>query len=190
MNFVIIMTNTQNQSMDGAYGKSFDMQGISKRENFDATIKMKPALHQLHNREHPVDNRGWQVFHHTLLMQPACNTHINRNIGQFIVIDEIDKFHPEDTYIAYSSYYGDIQYSQDLHSKSLMLYEEVTSVTNIISAPGYQLRNSSNAKIFHLNLQSTRLSLADIPSPEVLQCMNQVPFMVDPNVNVNAYVTC
>lgn len=63
----------------------------------------------------------------------GCNSFVDQEIGR--VIDAVDRFAPEDTWIIYTSDHGEMMGSHGINSKGATVYEEMANIPLIVRPP-------------------------------------------------------
>ncbi len=112
----------------------------------------------------------------------GCNSYIDREIGR--VIEAVDRLHPGDTAIIYTSDHGDMLGHHGLTSKGPMMYEEIVNVPLIVRLPGGPAA-VSDALVSHLDILPTLLDCSDIERPESLHGRSLLPLLAGRTGSVN-----
>lgn len=106
----------------------------------------------------------------------GCNSFVDAEIGR--VIDAVDEYAPEDTYVIYTSDHGDMLHSHGLNGKGPAMYEEITHIPLVVRQPGGEGAGTSvSAPVSHVDLLPTVLELAGLPTPPILEGESFVPLL-------------
>ncbi len=98
----------------------------------------------------------------------ACNSFVDDEIGR--VIDAVNRYAPDDTYILYTSDHGDQFGAHGMGGKGPVMYEETTRVPFIVRPPrgaNAQPGRVVDGPVSHLDVLPTMLELAGQPVPPV-----------------------
>ncbi len=164
------------------YWESFRMEEIPRRPNFGVLSDDVPRLQQVAAEDWRVTPEDWSSYREHLQHHYACNSYIDREIGR--VIDAVDRFHPDDTVIIYTSDHGGMQGSHSQHFKGPMMYEEIANIPFIVRTPGGPHGDVSHSVVSHLDILPTMLDLAGMEIPECLHGYSLRPILCDPETSV------
>ena len=112
----------------------------------------------------------------------GCNSYVDSEIGR--VIDAVDRYAPENTWIIYTSDHGEMLGAHGLHAKAAAIYEEIAHIPLIVRPP----RSASGSSVLgagsrvqtlasHIDVLPTMLDLAGLPIPPVFEGESLVPFL-------------
>ena len=149
------------------YWEKFSDKDLSFTERSDKAEAAKPELQSLHRRERMADGCGLNPD--VMCRFFGCNSYVDHEIGR--VIDAIDRLHPADTVVIYTSDHGDMLGHHGLAGKGPMMYDEICNVPLIVRTPGGNPA-VSDAVVSHLDIIPTMLDMAGMECPE---CLHGVP---------------
>jgi uncharacterized sulfatase len=170
------------------YWEKFKVGDFAPRPNYGASLEGKPEIQRVHAREIAADhgNPTWEQLLAKRLACFGCNSWLDREVGR--VLDAVERHHPEDTFILYTSDHGDQLGSHGLHDKGAAMYEESCNVPLLVRGPGVPRGATTQALASHLDLLPTMLELAGFTPPASLHGRSLVPVLRDPEVRVNEEV--
>ncbi|MGH2353376.1 MAG: sulfatase-like hydrolase/transferase [Chloroflexota bacterium] len=107
----------------------------------------------------------------------GCNSFIDSEIGR--VIDAVDRYAPDHTYILYTSDHGEQLGAHGLYSKGATVYEENTNIPLIVRPPRSANAGAARvaAPVSHIDILPTMLDLAGLAAPPALEGESLVPML-------------
>lgn len=162
------------------YWEKFAPEDLPMPPNFGAPLDGKPGLQKVHRTQR--GEHAWEEFAPWLTRFFGCNSYIDREIGR--VVEAVDRTHPDDTVVFYTSDHGDQLGAHGLTSKGPMMYEETCNVPFIVRVPGGPSGAVSTALVSHVDIIPTMLDMAGIERPEVLNGVSLAPVLTDPQAQV------
>ena len=110
----------------------------------------------------------------------GCNSFVDAEIGR--VIDAVDRFAPENTWIVYTSDHGEMMGSHGINSKGATVYQEMANVPLIIRSPraaeaGASAGSRIGAAVSHADVLPTMLDLAGLDVPPALEGGSLAPML-------------
>ncbi|MBI3974360.1 MAG: sulfatase-like hydrolase/transferase [Chloroflexi bacterium] len=112
----------------------------------------------------------------------GCNSFVDSEIGR--VLEAVERYAPEDTYVIYTSDHGEMWGSHGLWSKGACVYEENVRVPFIIRPPrdvsgaaGVSAGRRSVTPVSHVDLLPTMLDLAGLPVPPLFLGQSLAPWL-------------
>jgi len=107
----------------------------------------------------------------------GCNSYTDFEIGR--VIDAIDQFSAEDTYIIFTSDHGDMMGAHQLYAKGPAMYEHSTRIPFIIRGPK-QVKPGriDNTLVSHIDILPTMLELSGETIPPFLDGESIAPILL------------
>ena len=104
----------------------------------------------------------------------GCNSFVDSEIGR--VVDAVDKYCPDNTWIIFTSDHGDMMGAHALNAKGPAMYEEITHIPLIIQKPGKQDAGTvDHALVSHIDLLPTMLELSGMDVPDILDGRSLCP---------------
>ncbi len=137
------------------------------------TLENKPA----HQREWAAASDGHlkDGFAHDPLYF-GCNSFIDYEYGR--VIEAVDQYAPENTYVILTSDHGDLLGAHGLNGKGPVMYEEITHVPFIIRQPeGIGAGMANPTPVSHVDILPTLLDLAGLEIPPILEGGSLTPYL-------------
>jgi uncharacterized sulfatase len=122
--------------------------------------------------------RRTQEDHIVHLLYFGCNSFADMEIGR--VVDAVDRYAPDNTWIVYTSDHGDMLGAHGLHAKAAAVYEEIAHIPLIVRPP----RGASGVAaagtrvpelVSHIDVLPTLLDLAGARVPPALEGMSLAP---------------
>jgi uncharacterized sulfatase len=119
----------------------------------------------------------------------GCNSFVDSEIGR--VIDAVDRYAPENTWIVYTSDHGDMLGAHGLHSKAAAVYEEIAHIPLIVRPPRAPAAAGPDSPdrewvaagarvsglVSHIDVLPTLLDLAGLTIPPVFEGESLVPLL-------------
>jgi uncharacterized sulfatase len=109
----------------------------------------------------------------------GCNSFIDAEIGR--VIDAVDQFSPENTWIIFTSDHGEMMGSHGINSKGATVYEDMAHVPLVVRPPRGQLGERAGSRVgaavSHVDVLPTMLDLASLPVPASLEGGSLAPML-------------
>lgn len=143
------------------------------------TLETKPA----HQREWAASgeyHRPTGTFSHPLYF--GCNSFVDSEIGR--VLQAVDRYAPENTYVFYTSDHGDLFGAHRLTSKGPVMYEEITRIPLIVRLPGKRRAATvQTTPVSHADILPTLLDLAGANLPPILHGQSLKPALLDGQVD-------
>jgi uncharacterized sulfatase len=168
------------------YWERFSGAEIPEPPNFLADGAGKPGILQIQREQNMARLGGpipsWREFVAQRHRWLGCNSYVDREIGR--VIDAVDRLHPDDTMIIYTSDHGDQFGAHGLMSKGPMMYDETCSIPFIVRLPGGPTGRVSTATVSHVDILPTLLDYAGHTPPELLNGVSLRPLLEDPDATV------
>lgn len=160
------------------YWEAVTPDDLPRRPNFNAPVDGRPMLQKVYREE--LGEMTWDQF---IAMEPhsqiiGCNRFIDRQIGR--VVDAVNRLHPGDTTIIYTSDHGTPFGSHGWLSKGPAMHEETCAIPLIIRTPETVAGSVSRTVTSHVDILPTMLDLAGLPVPEVLNGHSLVPVLEQP----------
>lgn len=104
----------------------------------------------------------------------GCNSFIDHEIGR--VIDTVERYCPENTWIIFTSDHGDMMGGHGLNMKGPAMYEEITHIPLIIQKPNKKDAGTvDNALVSHIDILPTILEISGIEVPDILDGRSLYP---------------
>lgn len=129
------------------------------------TLEGKPSFQREWAQAIGVGPRGTTTKHP---MYFGCNSFVDYEIGR--VIQAVDQYASEDTYVIYTSDHGDFLGAHQLVGKGPAMYEEITHIPLIVRQPGQKgAGRVVTNPVSHIDLLPTILDLAGIDTPPILE---------------------
>ncbi len=147
-------------------------------------LRDKPRYHQQWAADR-AGGRREQVRpgHATHPLYFGCNSYVDSEIGR--VLDGVDRYAPDNTWIIYTSDHGEMLGAHQLHGKAAAVYEEIAHIPLIVRPPRLEanragsLSDGSRVQTLasHIDVLPTMLDLAGVPIPPIFEGGSLVPFL-------------
>jgi uncharacterized sulfatase len=140
----------------------------------------KPRYLQQWAAHRPVRERTGYATHPLYF---GCNSYVDSEIGR--VLDAVDRYAPEHTWVIYTSDHGEMLGAHGLHAKAAAVYEEIAHIPLLVRPPrpaasragvlaaGSRVRTLAS----HIDVLPTMLDLAGLPIPPVFEGESLVPVL-------------
>ncbi|MDD2578993.1 MAG: sulfatase-like hydrolase/transferase [Eubacteriales bacterium] len=115
----------------------------------------------------------------------GCHSFVDSQIGR--VVAAIRR-HTPDACIIFTSDHGDFLHSHRLSGKGPAVYEEITHIPLIISAPGLPSGCRDHAPVSHINIAPTVFDLMGLPQPKAFSGKSLLPQLTGAVQRVNEQV--
>ena len=114
----------------------------------------------------------------------GCNSFVDQEIGR--VIDAVDRYAPENTWIVFTSDHGEMMGAHGINSKGATVYQEMANVPLIVRPPRGAAGVRPRAAVSHVDVLPTLLDLARLDVPPALEGASLAPILrgdagVDPD---------
>jgi uncharacterized sulfatase len=149
-------------------------------------LRHKPAHQQDWAAMREAQGRTRQAFAEISPLYFGCNSFIDDEIGR--VVDAVDRYAPEDTWIVFTSDHGEMMGSHGINSKGATVYQEMANVPLIVRPPRGTLDSRRGARpgaaVSHADVLPTLLDLGGHPVPPALEGATLAPILrADPGVD-------
>ncbi len=109
----------------------------------------------------------------------GCNSWVDQEIGR--VIDAVDRFAPDNTWIIFTSDHGEMMGSHGINSKGATVYQEMANIPLIVRPPRPELRGRRGirpgAAVSHIDVLPTLLDLSGHDIPPALEGGSLAPIL-------------
>ena len=109
----------------------------------------------------------------------GCNSFVDQEIGR--VIDAVDRFSPDNTWIVFTSDHGEMMGSHGINSKGATVYQDMANIPLIVRPPRGRLAARAGSRIgaavSHADVLPTFLDLASAEVPPALEGGSLTPML-------------
>ncbi|MGH2369478.1 MAG: sulfatase/phosphatase domain-containing protein, partial [Chloroflexota bacterium] len=141
-------------------------------------LQDKPGYHQ---EWAAARSRGERREYATHPLYFGCNSFIDSEIGR--VIDAVDRYVPDNTWIIYTSDHGEMRGAHGLYGKAAAVYEEIAHIPLIVRPPraGFEEAAAVGTRVptlaSHIDVLPTMLELAGLDVPPALEGESLAPLL-------------
>lgn len=127
-------------------------------------LEDKPA-HQRYWAGDNLDKENDGYYYNPIFL--GSNSFVDSEIGR--IIDLVDKYVPENTYIIYTSDHGSMMTAHQINSKGPAMYNDITRIPLIIRQPQKEQSGViDNTLVNHVDILPTMLELSGLDVPDIL----------------------
>lgn len=164
------------------YLEAVDSSKFEIRPNVSEQLDDKPEHHRMLAQGHANREEDLRRF---LRYYAACQSFVDHQVGR--IVDAVDRLHPDDTVIVFTSDHGEQMGSHGCWGKGYMMYDESARTPLIVRGPGVS-RGVADCPGGQIDLLPTFCELGDVPVPDQAQGRSLVPVLQDPAGAVNEAV--